>query len=465
MVRELFITASDGQAMPDKAIPVWALKRESLERWKKEQAGSAARWAEMQRFEAEAGRVLLLPGDGGSIDGALLGLGDGTDAFSFGALPAALPPGDYRLCALDGMSAPLAALGFALGAYQFTRYAGKKKEFPRLVLPEGVSLDEVEREARAVYLVRDLVNTPACDMGPAELEAAARAVADSYGATFAVITGDALLDENYPMVHAVGRAAGKGAEPRLIDFSWGRDDAPKVTLVGKGVCFDTGGLNLKPGNSMGLMKKDMGGAAHVLALAQMIMARGLDVRLRVMVPAVENAVAGNAFRPGDVLPSRKGLSVEIGNTDAEGRLVLADALAEADGEEPDLLIDMATLTGAARVALGPDLPPFYTDDDGFAEALAAEAVAAADPCWRMPFWGPYEGWLDSKIADVSHISDGAFAGSMTAALFLRRFVEKAGTYVHFDIYAWNPSAKPGRPQGAAAQCIRALDRLIAKRYG
>jgi leucyl aminopeptidase len=324
---------------------------------------------------------------------------------------------------------------------------------------------DVLRDAGAVFLVRDLVNTPAGDLGPAELEEAARQLAKAHGAKIDVITGDALLGANYPMVHAVGRAAGAGAEPRLIDIRWGNPEGRKVTLVGKGVCFDTGGLNLKPGNSMGLMKKDMGGAAHVLALGQMVMERGLDICLRILVPAVENAVAGNAFRPGDVLQSRKGLTVEIGNTDAEGRLILADALAEADGEAPELLIDMATLTGAARVALGPDLPPYYTKDEAFAGELQALAEAHADPMWRLPLWGPYDKWLDSQIADMNHITENGFAGSVTAALFLSRFVEKAKTYVHFDIYAWNPAAKPGRPLGGAAQTIRALDRYIARHFG
>jgi leucyl aminopeptidase len=459
-VRDLLISESE-----NKAIPVWALKKDGLDAWKGEHAGARAHWAETQRFEAEAGRVLMLPADDGGIAGVLLGLGNGEDAYAFGALTQALPLGDYRICEFSGADPYLATLSWVLGAYRFTRYAGKAKELPRLVLPEGVEKAGVLRDAGAVFLVRDLVNTPAGDLGPAELEEAARQLAKAHGAEIEVITGDALLGANYPMVHAVGRAAGAGAEPRLIDIRWGNPEGRKVTLVGKGVCFDTGGLNLKPGNSMGLMKKDMGGAAHVLALGQMIMERGLDICLRILVPAVENAVAGNAFRPGDVLQSRKGLTVEIGNTDAEGRLILADALAEADGEAPELLIDMATLTGAARVALGPDLPPYYTKDDAFAGELQALAEAHADPMWRLPLWGPYDKWLDSQIADVNHITENGFAGSVTAALFLARFVEKAKTHVHFDIYAWNPSAKPGRPQGGAAQTILALDRYIARHFG
>jgi leucyl aminopeptidase len=307
-----------------------------------------------------------------------------------------------------------------------------------------------------------LINTPTNDMGPAELEAAARALAANHRAEIMVTAGAELLAGNLLMIHAVGRASTEA--PRLIDLSWGRADAPKVTLVGKGVCFDTGGLDIKPSSGMLLMKKDMGGAANVLGLASMIMAAGLPIRLRVLIPAVENAISGNAFRPGDVLPSRKGLTVEIGNTDAEGRLILADALALADEEAPDLLIDMATLTGAARVALGPDLPPFYTGDDRFAAELAAAATEVEDPLWRMPLWKPYEAKLASKIADTNNVTSDGFAGSITAALFLQRFVERASSWVHFDIFGWNPSDRPWGPTGGEAQGIRALLRVLTQRY-
>jgi leucyl aminopeptidase len=337
------------------------------------------------------------------------------------------------------------------------------REHPRLILPEGVDGEELSRIAAAIFLVRNLINTPANDMSPADLADAALNVARTHGAKASVIVGDDLLTQNYPMVHAVGRAA--EVAPRLIDFTWGRADAPKVTLIGKGVCFDTGGLDLKPSSAMLLMKKDMGGAANVLALADLIMGAKLDLRLRVLIPAVENNVAGNAFRPGDVLQSRKGFTVEIGNTDAEGRLVLADALAEADSETPDLIIDMATLTGAARTALGPDLPPFYTHDDALAADIAAASVSQSDPLWRMPLWKPYDGWLDSKIADVNHVSDGPFAGSITAALFLARFVDKAKAWVHFDVYGWAPKPRPGRPVGGEAQAIRALYHILKTRFG
>ncbi|MGL6181615.1 MAG: leucyl aminopeptidase family protein, partial [Aestuariivirga sp.] len=330
------------------------------------------------------------------------------------------------------------------------------------VCPARVDRAEVLRSAAAIFMVRDLVNTPASDMGPDQLEAAAREVARSHRARLRVVKGRA-LERGFPMVHHVGKASPRA--PRLIDFSWGSPRAPKVTLVGKGVCFDTGGLDIKPSSSMLLMKKDMGGAANVLGLAQMIMAAKLPVRLRVLIPAVENSIAGNAFRPGDVWRSRKGLTVEIGNTDAEGRLILGDALALADEERPDLLVDMATLTGAARVALGPDISPFYTDDDATAEALGKAAVAENDPLWRMPFWRPYNRLFESAVADLNNAGESGYAGSITAALFLRRFVERARTYIHFDIFAWTPQARPGSPRGGEAQGIRALFALIRNRYG
>ena len=455
---DIFIPSKDVAA-----TPVWLLRAGDTAHWCETHAGPGAAWVTTAGFKGEAGKVLLLPDGSGGLSGVLLGLGDGGDPFVTGALPAALPMGDYRLAGEIHGDAEKAALGFALGTYRFTRYSGSTRDWPRLVLPEGVDGEEVSRLARAVFLVRDLINTPAGDMSPADLAAAAAGVAEAQGARIEVIEGEALLAENYPMVHAVGRAA--AVAPRLVDMRWGRADAPKVTLVGKGVCFDTGGLDLKPSSAMLLMKKDMGGAACILALGQMLMEAKIDICLRVLIPAVENSVSGNAFRPGDVLPSRKGITVEIGNTDAEGRLVLADALTEADSEAPELIIDMATLTGAARTALGPDLPPFYTDDEALAAELATSAEAMADPLWRMPLWKPYDSWLESKIADVNHVSDGPFAGSITAALFLRRFVEKAKSYVHFDIYGWAPKPRPGRPVGGEAQGIRALYHLIKRRYG
>ncbi len=445
------------------ATPVTALAASALDGWLANAAPAQAAWVKAQGFAAKAGEAIALPGADGSIGRVLFGLGDETDPFIYGALPEKLQAGDYLLDPLPD-NAKQAFLGFALGTYAFNRYkSAPVTKQVRLVLPDGMDRDEVSLVARGVFLGRDLINTPPSDMGPAELQAAADKLRQRFDAHLNVITGEDLLTQNYPMIHAVGRASDRA--PRLIDLTWGRADAPKITLVGKGVCFDTGGLNLKPGNSMALMKKDMGGAAASLALAQMIMERGLDVRLRVLVAAVENSVSGNAFRPSDVLSSRKGLSVEIGNTDAEGRLVLADALAEADTQEPELLIDFATLTGAARVALGPELPPFFTKDDALANEIAGAAETDDDPVWRLPLWAPYDGWLESKVADVSHISDGPFAGSITAALFLNRFVTQTKSYVHFDIYGWNAKPRPGRPVGGEVQAVRALYGLLCRRYG
>ena len=449
------------------ATPVTPLSPDDLESWLKTASEEYAAWVNAQGFKAKAGETLALPAPNGTVDRVLFGLGTESDPFVYGHLAGKLTPGIYEL---DPAPADpgLPLLAFALGTYSFDRYKSSKSDGGdatpevRLVVPTGADCQEVSRIARGVFLGRDLINTPAADMGPAELEHAAEKLHHRFDTRFSVVRGDDLLKENYPMVHAVGRASDRA--PRLIDMTWGRSDAPKVTLVGKGVCFDTGGLNLKPGNYMALMKKDMGGAAAALSLAQIIMEHGLDVRLRVLIGAVENSVSGNAFRPGDVLSSRKGLTVEIGNTDAEGRLVLGDALAEADSETPDLIIDFATLTGAARVALGPELPPFFTKDDAFAAEIESAAGEVDDPVWRLPLWAPYDSWLDSKIADVNHISDGPFAGCITAALFLNRFVTDTTSYVHFDIYGWNAKPRPGRPVGGDVQAIRALYALLCARY-
>ncbi|RWO07034.1 MAG: leucyl aminopeptidase family protein [Mesorhizobium sp.] len=424
-------------------------------------ASSSLAWAKANGFSGQAGRTLILPDENGALAGALFGTGDGEGALAIGALARALPAGDWHFAST--LAEPeIAAIALALGGYVFTRYGKKPGKTLRFSLPPGAEAAYVRRIADGVFLTRDLVNTPTSDMGPDELEKAVRTLAGTYDAEVSVTRGDDLLKKNFPMIHAVGRAS-VGA-PRLIDMIWGPENAPKVTLVGKGVCFDTGGLDIKPSSGMLLMKKDMGGAANVLGLASMIMAAGLKVRLRVLIPAVENSIAGNAFRPGDVLVSRKGITVEIGNTDAEGRLVLADALALADDDEPQLLIDMATLTGAARVALGPDLPPFYTGDEALANDLAAASVAVEDPLWRMPLWKPYAAKLSSKIADINNVTSDSFAGSITAALFLKRFVEKTAAWAHFDIFAWNPSDRPYGLAGGEAQGIRALERVISKRY-
>jgi leucyl aminopeptidase len=444
----------------NNALPVHLVARDGLEAQGLEPSWIA--WAKANGFSGEAGRTLIMPDENGAIAGALYGIGDGEGALAVGALARALPEGDWHFASAHA-EPELAAVALVLGGYVFTRYGKKPSKAMRFALPPGVDAARVRRIADGVFLARDLVNTPTSDMGPDELEAAVRVLASVHGAEVTVIKGDDLLKHNFPMIHAVGRAS-VGA-PRLIDMTWGPADAPKVTLVGKGVCFDTGGLDIKPSAGMLLMKKDMGGAANVLGLASMIMAAGLKVRLRVLIPAVENSIAGNAFRPGDVLVSRKGITVEIGNTDAEGRLVLADALALADDEEPELLIDMATLTGAARVALGPDLPPFYTGDEALASELVAASFAVEDPLWRMPLWRPYDARLASKIADINNVTTDGFAGSVTAALFLKRFVERTPGWAHFDIFAWNPFDRPYGPAGGEAQGIRALERIISKRYG
>ncbi len=408
-------------------------------------------------FDGEQG--VLLAGEGGT----LLGTGDGADSFIYAAAAERLPAGDYVIAdELEGEAATLAALGWLFGGYRFDRYKQQKPAAARLIAPRNANLETARRAGDAVGLVRDLVNTPAGDMGPAALEQAARNIAEECGAQINVITGDALLAHDLPMIHAVGRAA--KAAPRLIDLAWGDMDAPKVTLVGKGVTFDSGGLNIKGAAGMAIMKKDMGGGAHTLALARMIMSAKLNLRLRVLIPAVENAISGDAFRPGDILPSRKGLSVEIGNTDAEGRLILADALALGGEDAPEFMVSLATLTGAARVALGPELVPFYCDEEDLVSALEAASARVADPLWRMPLWRNYESMLSSQIADVNHISGGSFAGSVTAALFLKKFAGDAAAWMHFDLYAWRPKALPGRPVGGEAQAIRALFEVLADRY-
>lgn len=447
------------------AKPIWCVDTGSWLAVEKTLPQAARAFAADAGFRAVAGSFLLLPNEKGGTLGALFGVDANpvkADPFLAGKLPGLLPEGVWRF-EMAPRDARLAMLAFLLGSYRFTRYRASEQRKLRLALPEGVDGAELTRIADAVFFARDLVNTPTNDLGPADLEAVARKLAERFGAKFSVIEGDDLLEKNFPLIHAVGRAADQA--PRLIDLCWGDASHPKVTLVGKGVCFDTGGLDIKPSSGMLLMKKDMGGAAAALALAQLVMGAKLKVALRVLVPAVENSISDESFRPGDIYKSRKGITVEIGNTDAEGRLVLADALALADEETPDLMIDFATLTGAARVALGPELPPAYTDDDKLAADLARFAASENDPLWRMPLWKPYAAMLDSKIADMNNVSSGAFAGSITAALFLQRFVERTKSWLHLDIFAWNPSTKPGRPEGGEAMTVRALYALLKERYG
>jgi leucyl aminopeptidase len=447
-------------------VPIAALDKERLPGWLAAAPERERSWLASIGFAADAGKLALVPGENGRLGKVLVGLGDGADAgiWALAGLPEGLPEGSYRLETLPpGADPTRLALGWALAGYAFTRYRDKPRTAAALVWPEGADRGRALRLARAAFLARDLVNTPTEDMGPAELAAEAVRVAEAAGACHRVTVGDALLAENYPTIHAVGRASTR--PPRLVDIIWGDPSAPKVTLVGKGVCFDTGGLDLKPAAGMRLMKKDMAGAAIMLGLAQAIMEARLPVRLRVLLPLVENSVAGNAMRPMDVIRTRKGLTVEIGNTDAEGRLILCDALAEASTEKPELLIDMATLTGAARVALGPELAALFCNDDRLALGLLEAAGAEEDPMWRMPLWRPYRKLIDSKIADLNNVSEGPHAGAIIAALYLQEFVEPGISWAHFDVMAWNPQSRPGRPEGGEATALRALHAYIADRFG
>jgi leucyl aminopeptidase len=426
----------------------------------------ARKFAQAQGFSGQSGRLLPLPGADGNIEAVLFGIGTdeglADQPLLTGKLATDLPQGHYHLAA-PVADPDSAYYGFLAGGYRFTRFKDAETRAVTLEPPAGCDAGRVEAMLQAVTAGRDLINTPANVLTTTALAAAARALAERHGATLREISGDALLAENFPLIHAVGRAA--ASPPCLIDFRWGNPAAPKVTLVGKGVVFDTGGLNLKPDNSMLLMKKDMGGAAAALTAADILMSLAAAINLRVILPIVENSVAGDAFRPGDIYRSRKGLTVEIGNTDAEGRLILADALALADEGKPDLLLDFATLTGAARVALGPDLPPFYTDDDALAQDVAEAGARMQDPVWRMPLWKAYRGMLESKSADMNNVGTGGFAGSITAALFLQRFVTETTAWAHFDIYGWVPSAKPGRPEGGEPQTARLVADMVLRRYG
>jgi len=421
-----------------------------------------AQWASANGFTGQRGRLLALPSETGALAGYLFGVGAKASrpVLVTGIAGATLEPGRYRLEGALG-DPTYAALGFRLGAYRFDRYR-KSRTLPELALPAGADASEVARLADAAYLARDLINTPANDLGPDAFDREIRAFAARHKMKVKAVVGDELLKQNFPMIHAVGRAAAEA--PRLLDLTWGRASDPKITLVGKGVTFDTGGLDIKPSSGMLLMKKDMGGAANVLGLAHAIMDAGLKVRLRVLIAVVENAISASAFRPGDVLPSRSGQTVEIGNTDAEGRLILGDALTLGDEESPELMLDMATLTGAARTALGPDLPPLYSTDDRLAAELMGAGQMSDDPLWRMPLWEPYDKMMDSKIADVNNAGSTPFAGSITAAMFLKRFVKNAKAWVHLDIFGWAPESRPGRPFGGTDQGIRSVYGALKTRY-
>lgn len=447
---------------PGPSIPLFLISPEDLHGFLTARPKAVRAWLSQLGFTGKLAEAHLVPGPDGKALLAVVGAGDAKarirGRFQMAAAARRLPDGLYEL-AEEHYRGPAAvdldefALGWLLAGYSFDRYATQAKTQTRLRAPKGIDVPRIEAIAAGEALTRDLINTPASDMGPEELEVAFFALAKAYGAIPTAIRGEDLLAQNLPMIHAVGRASHRA--PRLLDMRWG-SSGPRLTLVGKGVCFDTGGLNLKPESSIGLMKKDMGGAATVLGLAQMIMVLKLPLRLRVLVPAVENVLGGSAYRPQDILTSRKGLTVEINNTDAEGRLVLADALTLADEEAPDMLISMATLTGAARVAVGPDLAPFFTDDEDLAAALNSHARAVSDPVWRLPFWDPYEAMIEPGIADLDNAPKGGFAGAITAALFLRRFVENTPSYAHFDIYGWQPSPAPARPKGGVGQGNRAL---------
>ena len=445
------------------AVPIMLVTAEDLAAASAVLDAAGRRWLGAIGFTAEPGKLALLPDAEGGLARVLVGLRRGDELWALAGLPDALPEGRYRLDpAPVAPAATRLALGWALGCYAFTRYKAPKRRFADLVWPAAADRGLVERLARGIGLARDLINTPAEDMGPTELVGAVEELAARGGARCRIIAGEALLRDNYPTIHAVGRAGAK--PPALADLTWGDAAAPRLTLVGKGVCFDSGGLDLKPANGMKLMKKDMGGAATLIGLAGAIMDAGLEVRLRLLVPAVENAVAGNAMRPLDVVRTRKGITVEIGNTDAEGRLILCDALAEADAEKPALLIDMATLTGAARTALGPELPALFSNDEALAADLLRAGEAEQDPLWRLPLWRPYRKMLKSKVADINNVSNSAFAGAITAALYLQEFVADATPWAHIDTYAWNAGARPGRPEGGEALALRALYALIARRF-
>lgn len=443
----------------EKTISITQVIQSEYDHWLKTQTDFIKQWLRASQFRAEPGCFALVPNAQGQLDFVVVCIADKNNFWSMGNLPLTLPPGIYRFDTVQDFQS--LAITWGLGAYQFTRYKQSTRQAAQLLLSNEIAAD-VNNIVESLYLVRDLINTPTDDMGPSELAAVVFDLGRKFKANVRQIVGKELLDQNYPLVYAVGRACDD--EPRLIDLRWGQPEHPRVTLVGKGVCFDTGGLDIKPSSAMLLMKKDMGGAAHVLGLAQMMMQAQLPICLRVLIPAVENAVSGNAYRPGDIIKSRKGITVEIGNTDAEGRLVLADALTEAVSEKPDVLIDISTLTGAARIALGTELPAFFSNEDALAQDIVTMGNKVYDPMWRMPLYAPYREMLNSPIADINNCGTDSYAGAITAALFLKEFVPDDIPWLHFDLMAWNLKARPGRPQGGEAMTLRALFYYIRERF-
>jgi leucyl aminopeptidase len=444
------------------SLPVQFVSQPKWRAWLKDQSAARRGWLESSGVSGNAGDLAILPGRDGKAAGAVLVLPAEPSLWDFGALGTKLPPGTWKLDDTSPVSATDAAVAIGLGTWKFERYRAKKaKPVAKILWPVGVDKVRATAMIESISMARDLITTPSSDMGPAELASVAQDLAKQHKAKFRVIVGDDLLKKNYPTIHAVGRASTRA--PRLIDLTWGKESDPKVTLVGKGVCFDTGGLDLKPAAGMLSMKKDMGGAATMMAVAAMVMACKLPVRLRLLVPAVENSVSGNAFRPLDVITTRKGITVEIGNTDAEGRLILCDALAEGASEKPTMMVDCATLTGAARISLGTDLPALFCNDDELADGLIASGTEIADPMWRMPLYKPYRALLASKVADINNVSGGTFGGAITAALYLQEFVPDDVPWAHFDMMAWNNTSRPGRPEGGEAQAARAIFATIEKR--
>ncbi len=444
-------------------LPIIALTRKSLSSWLSKQPAKLQRWVKSTYFSANEGELCLVPGSDGSLGRALIGVASLDDPWSYAVLPTRLPRGRYRIeSTTEAEGANAAALGWALGTYRFGRYKKQEVTFPSLVWPEGADRKRMAALIEGIGLCRDLINTPAEDMGPSQLAEEGQRIAKAHGAKARILRGEKQLLEGFPAIYSVGRAAAQ--PPHLLDFTWGSEEHPKVTLVGKGVVFDSGGLNLKPAASMKLMKKDMGGAALVLGVAHVVMALGLPIRLRVLVPAVENSIGPNAMRPLDVLRTRKGLTVEVGNTDAEGRLILSDALTAADEEQPDLLIDAATLTGAARVALGTALPALFSNHDGAASAILEAGLAVKDPLWRLPLHQPYARLLESPVADLNNVTNDSYAGAITAALFLERFVSPSTPWAHIDTMGWNVDSRPGRPMGGEAFALRALVETLSRRY-